>query len=110
MPDNLINPSLSANSDKISPENAEKALWIQRVKDLRAYLEQEQEANKNIYEKAEKAQIELSNGIELGTQLCLDLKAQYLQKIQALNQEISRLQYEVSQETQKLRAEIPQGF
>jgi uncharacterized protein (UPF0335 family) len=100
MPDNLTD---QFNPLKTSPQKDEKAFWIQKILDLRAYLEQEQEANKAIYENYEKAQIDLSNGIELGTQLCLDLKAQYLQRIEELNKEISRLQYQFSQELQKLR-------
>jgi hypothetical protein len=95
--------NLRRNEDKNLDE---KALWIERVKNLRAYLEQEQSENKAIYENYEKAQIELSNMIEIGNQLCLDLKAQYMEKVQSLNQEISHLQYHVNLEMQKLRGQV----
>ncbi len=103
MTNNQSNLANSANLEKILEE---KAVWIEKIKNLRAYLEQEQDANKSIYENYEKAQLELANMIELGNQLCLDLKAQYMEKIHSLNQEISEFQYQLNLEMQKLRSQI----
>lgn len=84
----------------------EKEEWIEKVLHLRAYLDQEQDVTKGICQNYEKAQNELSNMIDVGHQLCLDLKAEYLQKIEALNQEMRHLQYQASQDIEKYRHQL----
>jgi hypothetical protein len=98
------NPTATPNAHE--SEKIENKNWIEKILHLRAYLEQEQEATTLIYQNYQTAQAELSLLIEEGNQHCLDLKAEYLQKIEALNQAMSQLRYDVSREIEKLRQQL----
>ncbi len=94
----------------MTDNQTEQKTWIENILQLRAYLEQEQEVTKEINQSYEKAQAELSDLIEGGNQRCFDLKMQYLEKIQALNEEIRLLQYQANQEVEGCRQAFKKGL